>query len=302
MIDIECKSDLVSVYITTKNRPEYLERALNSLVRQTYKNIEVLVCNDGSDRKFKNQYSLIVDKFQSSFNDFVYIENEISQGACAARNILIDRATGRYITGLDDDDYFFENRVELFLSLYKDEYAFVCGASSFNSKKTESYNIKDLQGHKISFEQLKNSNVVGNQIFTERYKIIENGGFDRDMPAWQDYDLWFRLLIKYRNAYKLEMKTMFVDVDTNRERITTSSNAYLGYLKFINKHRSLLNENNLIHLKYNDLLHRKQKFSLLNIDLIKRPILLLSIFKRRLSYECPSLYFFLEKIKKYNIR
>ncbi|EGD7793379.1 hypothetical protein DP299_08070, partial [Escherichia coli] len=40
---------LVSVYITTKNRPVFLERALKSVVNQTYKKIEILICNDGSD-------------------------------------------------------------------------------------------------------------------------------------------------------------------------------------------------------------------------------------------------------------
>ncbi len=98
---------LVSVYVTTKDRPYYLSRALQSICNQTYKNIEVLICNDGSKDVFLDEYNQIIKDFQSKFITLTYLYNESSVGACVSRNKLINLAKGKFVTGLDDDDCFF---------------------------------------------------------------------------------------------------------------------------------------------------------------------------------------------------
>ncbi|EMJ6900044.1 glycosyltransferase family 2 protein, partial [Escherichia coli] len=62
----------VSIYIPTHNRPKMLARALDSLLTQTYKNFQVLVCNDGSSES----YDQIIKEYRSKFSDFIYIENQ----------------------------------------------------------------------------------------------------------------------------------------------------------------------------------------------------------------------------------
>ena len=104
-------SPLVSIYVPTHNRPALLVRALESIERQAYKNIEVLVCDDGSTMDL----SSIREKFAKKFSNFVWMRNENPLGACASRNRLIEVAKGEYITGLDDDDELELNRIELFL-------------------------------------------------------------------------------------------------------------------------------------------------------------------------------------------
>lgn len=278
---------LVSIYITTKNRPLLLKRALESLLKQTYKNIEVLVFNDGSDIIYIESYAKIINEFEESDLYIKYYNNLDSIGACAARNYMISRATGKYVTGLDDDDFFFPKRIELFVNATMDnDYAFLCanGASDCNnSSLTEG-------GFVINFNDMKNYNCVGNQIFIEKIKLMSVGGFDEHMPAWQDYDTWFRILKKYNKAYKLKARTMFVDTNTERVRISTTSKAHQGYLKFIEKHKPLLNEDNLLSLKYNDLINRKEHFSIIDPYLLKKPKLWLRIFIQRSVYYYPFLY------------
>ncbi|ELT9805146.1 glycosyltransferase family 2 protein, partial [Escherichia coli] len=58
--------NLISVYITTQNRPMLLQRALISLLQQTYRNFEVLVCNDASDEKYRSEYERVINRFQNS--------------------------------------------------------------------------------------------------------------------------------------------------------------------------------------------------------------------------------------------
>ncbi|MDY0973030.1 glycosyltransferase [Siccibacter turicensis] len=280
------KNHLVSVYLTTKNRPGFLDRALNSVKNQTYKNIEVLVCNDGSDPCFENEYNAVVRKYEDAFVRFLYKKNLESQGACSSRNYLIENAGGYFVTGLDDDDFFHKQRISSFLENYDDKYGFICANSTHDQRLFTNVD----GGHEITFENMKFSNKVGNQIFIRKDRIRSVGGFDEAMPAWQDYDAWFRLLEIYGVAYKLKSRTMFVDVDPLRTRISTTSNAYGGYLKFIAKHKALLTDEHLISLKYNDLINRKQRFSLFKSDLLLRPKMFAAVFKNRSAYYYPRVY------------
>ncbi|MES2239805.1 MAG: glycosyltransferase family 2 protein [Bacteroidota bacterium] len=95
---------LVTVIITTYNRKKYFNEAIQSVVNQTYKNIEILVIDDGS----KNNYAeSICGKF---FNcTYFYKENG---GLSSARNYGINLAKGEYIAILDDDDFWESSKIE----------------------------------------------------------------------------------------------------------------------------------------------------------------------------------------------
>ncbi|HBT5339660.1 TPA: glycosyltransferase family 2 protein, partial [Klebsiella pneumoniae] len=56
------ETSLVSVYITTRNRPDMLDRALASLTKQTFRNFEVLICNDNSEAKYLSYYTNVIEK------------------------------------------------------------------------------------------------------------------------------------------------------------------------------------------------------------------------------------------------
>ena len=289
---------LVSVYITTKNRPVFLERALKSVVNQTYKKIEILICNDGSDDCYDKDYNAVINKYTTLFQNIniEYRKNIESLGACESRNLLIENARGVFITGLDDDDYFFPDRIKLFVENYDDKYAFLCANGSLNN---DCLNKKTIDGGKvITFEEMKNYNLIGNQIFIRRERLIDIGGFDKNMPAWQDYDTWFRLLKKYYCCYKLNARTMYIDTDLSRHRISTTSKAYLGYQAFIRKHSSDLNAYNLLSLKYNDLINRKEKFPILKFELLRKPFLFIRLAKERSVYYSPHIYIIYRKIFK----
>ncbi|MFD2837427.1 glycosyltransferase family 2 protein [Azotobacter vinelandii] len=93
---------LVSVYIPTRNRLEKLERALRSVLGQTYANHEILVCDDAStDGTFER-----ISRLARSERKIRYLRNPAPRGACSARNLGIFAARGEFITGLDDDDEF----------------------------------------------------------------------------------------------------------------------------------------------------------------------------------------------------
>ncbi|WP_262381643.1 glycosyltransferase, partial [Klebsiella pneumoniae] len=99
-------------------------------------------------------------------------------GACYSRNILIHQAKGEFVTGLDDDDYFFPERLELFISFGElNKYSFICANVTIASTER----IKTREGGMvISLDEMKNFNAVGNQIFVKKHIIESVGGFDTD--------------------------------------------------------------------------------------------------------------------------
>lgn len=91
---------LVSVIIPVYNVENYLKECLDSVLNQTYKNIEVIVINDGSTDKSLH----ILEDYSSKFNNIKIIDQENS-GQSVARNKGLENAKGKYIYFLDSDDY-----------------------------------------------------------------------------------------------------------------------------------------------------------------------------------------------------
>lgn len=105
------KSPLVSVIVPIYNGESFLERALNSLSNQSYKNIEVLMINDGSeDNSLK-----IMKKFQEKDKRFKSI-NKHNTGVSDSRNIGINKAHGEYLMFLDADDWLSDDAIEICVS------------------------------------------------------------------------------------------------------------------------------------------------------------------------------------------
>lgn len=230
--------ELISIYIPTHNRIELLKKAINSVLEQTYTNWELIVVNDASTDNTEEY----LKKISSSDSRIRYFTNETPKGACYSRNIAIKNSSGKYITGLDDDDVFTKDRLQVFINNYDDTYSFLSSDwRTFPFSLKNDIKRKLIYKHgEITLNSLLNKNHIGNQIFIEKYKLIEIGGFDESLPAWQDYDLWVRLVNKYGKAFKLKNETQLILVDNTIKRITNSSNRVKGIEAFLAKHKTLL--------------------------------------------------------------
>lgn len=103
---------LVTVFIPTHNRAHLIRRAVLSVIDQTYKNIEIIIVNDGSSDNTPD----VLNSLKLEYNNIHIFQHEKAKGACAARNLAIRNATGQYITGLDDDDEFLPHRITDFIN------------------------------------------------------------------------------------------------------------------------------------------------------------------------------------------
>ncbi len=96
------KSPLVTVWVPTLNRQDMLKRALNSVLAQSYDNIEIFIVDNGST---DNTEAVVAD-YMAKYDSIRYHKFDENKGACAARNYAITHAKGFFVTGLDDDDEF----------------------------------------------------------------------------------------------------------------------------------------------------------------------------------------------------
>lgn len=240
MMNLEQYNPLVTVYIPTFNRVELLKRAVESVRQQTYQNLEIIIVDDCSTDG-THEYLEDISNQDSRIRFFL---KEKNSGACVSRNIAIENARGEYITGLDDDDYFLENRIKLFVSKasLNDNIGFfsssILKVADDEFRTPNRFNIFKIFGVNSAKKLLK-QNFIGNQIFLKTKIIKEVGGFDENLKAWQDLECWYNLLKKKNIIFKyISAPTQVVDISHRHERITTRKveNVVNSYEFFLKKH------------------------------------------------------------------
>lgn len=247
------ETPLVSVYVTTHNRRELVREAIESVLSQTYKNIEIIVVDDASS----DGTSELLSQYEKAHQNFRYFSLPENKGAPFGRNLAIEHSRGEFVTGLDDDDRFTDDRVSLFIESYEPSYSFLCSTSiKFNGDKNK---VIFSSPKLISWEDIKQKNHVGNQVFIAKDRLERVGGFDESFVAWQDYDLWFRLIKEFGAALRISEATYVNDVQPDVERITFSSKAFVGYEQFIKKHSADLTEDDLARQKINHYSNQNKK-------------------------------------------
>jgi glycosyltransferase involved in cell wall biosynthesis len=234
----------VTVYISTYNRVELLTRAVKSVLNQTYKNIELIVVDDySSDGTLE-----YLKRMAKIYKNIKYFKNKKNSGACVSRNQAINRATGEFITGLDDDDEFELDRIELLMEKYNAKYSFICTSIKIVRKR----NIKKSSCSNLIFNcnDLYFDNVAGNQFFCLTRNVQSIGGFDEKLKSSQDLDVMVRLCREFGNARRFKKSTYIMHLDHDKPRISTSKGKIDGMTLFLEKHKAYMSTSHKIYHKH----------------------------------------------------
>ena len=222
---------LVSIVIPTRGRPGLLRRAIRSALDQSYQNIEVLVIDDGN----RGDAFRVCDEFRDE--RLRAYGNRCGRGACGSRNTGLELARGDFFTGLDDDDYFHEDRIDILLRAYRKEYSFV--ASNFLAL-SENRGEVEFRGERLIAlpDLLWGHNCIGGQILSETSKVRTVGGFDESLPAGHDIDLWIRMIERWGAALRIACCLYTADIGHAGPRITTTVKIAKRTQDFIDRHGS----------------------------------------------------------------
>ena len=146
----------VSVLVPIYNSEKYIKRCLESIINQTYKNLEILLIEDGSE---DNSYN-IIKKYQEK-DDRIKIYQIVNNGVADARNKAVENSTGEYITFVDSDDYIEKDYIETLysnLKKYNSDIA-VCNCYNIieetNIKTYKTFGIDKVQEY-TNFQAVEN--------------------------------------------------------------------------------------------------------------------------------------------------
>jgi glycosyltransferase involved in cell wall biosynthesis len=188
---------LVSIIIPVFNGSNYLEDAINSALSQTYKNIEILVINDGSNDNGATE------NIAKSFGKKIRYFHQENGGCGAALNCGVQNMKGDYFSWLSHDDLYTPDKVQSQITLLEtlvNKNTIIFSAFDLideNSKYTSSvYPHRALVGHKfkIPLMPLLRGLIHGCTLLIPKKLFEEIGNFDTTKRTTQDYALWFDFL------------------------------------------------------------------------------------------------------------
>ena len=204
---------LVSIIIPTFKRHLYLEKALRSVLEQTFNSFEVIIIDD-------DPHSTLEKQIEELRDDRVrYFKNSFQKGASYSRNFGAILSLGEYLAFLDDDDEWLPDKLEKQMAQFlKLDYSYgvvYCGYNYLYNdliieRKSQYHKNNDL--NKIALRRCP----VGSPTAVIRKKaFFEVGCYDDSLPSCQDWDLWIRLSIKYK-FYPLKEPLALYRVHSNQ--------------------------------------------------------------------------------------
>ncbi len=225
----------VSIIIRTCNRPHILRGALESVRKQTYQNIEVVVAEDGGNTAQK--------MLETEFSDLniKYANTGEKKGRTIVGNLALSMATGDFLNFLDDDDLLFPEHVETLLKEIKRSGNMAAYSIAYESvviydNKKKCYKecrrwIRYRQPFNRTFLTFNNYIPIQSILFSRKL-YEELGGFDESMDMLEDWELWVR--------YSTKTDFGFVDKTTSLYRVPKRRNRrsagfHAAYLKEIEK-------------------------------------------------------------------
>jgi len=230
---------MISIVIPTYKRADYLERLLDSISNQTFKDYEVIVVDDYSPNK--EDYEKLVERERNKkrFKEFTFLRNDSNKGAPYSRNRGIKQAKYEYIALVDDDDEWLPNKLERQLNVFKGSGETLgivyTWTDAVNNNKQVLHQYRSLTEGNAKKDILKTCFIPSPSVMVRRSHIIEAGLFDEKLPSCQDWDMWTRMILNGSECKVVKsVETLYYKHDSGS--IGLSKKAYLGFIMYFKKH------------------------------------------------------------------
>jgi glycosyltransferase involved in cell wall biosynthesis len=275
----------------THNRCQLLKRAVKSVLKQSYPNIEIIIIDDGSTDDTQQYLAELI----TEHNHIQFFTQPIAKGACVARNIAINAAKGELITGLDDDDEFQPERIKHLVESYDDKFAFTC--TGFLWHYGNRARAVDNTHKIITLDEQLSYNYATNQVLVATDRLREIGGFDEDFVACQDYDTWTRLIKRFGDANRVAGASYIIHRGDDIERLTEPTNWLKGHSHFLVKNAHLLSTKNRKNQEFKRITVQRQRYTLITFS----RHLEAGLFKEKVRYLISSNFTLVSKVRRYFI-
>lgn len=261
----------ISVIIPTYNREKKLEKSIQSVIKQTYSNLEIIVVDDGSTDNTEHMIKGMQDK------RIVYLKQASNQGVSVARNTGVMNATSDLIAFHDSDDYWHPDKLEKQMEYWKEhpEYNMIyCG-----------YLLHCMDGMRLPvpgegvwgelegdiYQTLLVNNTIGTPtILMRRDSFLKSGGFDINLNSLEDGEFVIRYSKQNQIGY---VKECLVDAYQTAGGVSSNVGAaFETKCKIIAEHREELIKMGILDSSIQELFHLAQEAGFL--EPVKKMLLL----------------------------
>ena len=220
------ENNLISVIIPVYNVKQYIERCIDSVLNQTYKNIEIILVDDGSNDGCNEICNMYAEKDKRI--KVVHIKNS---GVSNARNLGIRLANGDFITFVDADDYIDTSCIEKMYKLCKDEQCDIGIVGTLenneltNKTNTSGESIDMVLSAENALKEMLNEKYYYGNVWGKIYKtdIWKNIHFNEDTVIGEDMEVLYNVLLK-SNKVKINTNERLYYYTKNRNDSATKSN------------------------------------------------------------------------------
>ena len=248
---------LVTVIIPTHNRADLLPRAVQSVLEQSYRHLELIIVDDASADETPD----VTRRLAAEDQRIRVIRNATIADAPQARNIALEIARGEFVAFLDDDDEWLPNKLELQVPL-ADQYS-VVGCLYNKNQRPSTMPVVDPDNVPVRTKSLEafhfdNRGFCPGSMLSRTEYVRSVGGFDKDLAGPEGMDLFMKLVDRYgESAYiPLPLHIYYTHESHGKPRITTGDKLLRGAIREFEKNKHLRSP-------------AAQRFRLCDIELIK---------------------------------
>lgn len=235
----------ITAAITTYKRDWYkIERAIESILAQTYPVEEILVVDDNEKG---SPYTKVILEEIEKYDSVRYLTKDGNFGVSEARNYAIRLANCPYIAFLDDDDIWYPDKIEKQVEVLEKHplagLVFTQGHELLESGENKglSWSSRNFNEIPTYFDMLEKDHVGSASNPLINVSAVKRIGLFRKMPAVEDYDLWINMS-KYYTIYGIE-EPLYGRYMSNEEHVSTNhKNVYWGYRIIYSRHKESYGE------------------------------------------------------------
>ena len=197
----------VSIIIPVYNAEKFIGKTIESVLNQTYKNWEMLIFND----KSKDNSLKIIKKYSEKDERIKVVDSKENVGVVAARNKLIEIATGEFIAFLDADDYWKQNKLEKQIKFMRKNNALI-SCTEYTRVTEDEKEINDIIIKEIiTYEDMLKNNYLG--CLTVIYNANKLGKrYFKERKKNEDYVLWLEIVKETKIIFGLKENLAFYRV------------------------------------------------------------------------------------------